>query len=175
MVALRLAPEPSLNKPPTEAQYAPEAQQLQDPATLTHAQVHFTRIFLIKIGSLIFISIVIGGSGTGGSCQDGADPNNWCHDVNSWACTNPTYQQYFTTNCKTLCGLCSGGGEYYIVRDNASDINTVQVPIFVQIGSSNCQDKNEWGYCQAQFQYACTDNRYRDWFVRDCEKLSGQC
>merc|ERR1719323_2913725 len=23
-----------------------------------------------------------GGSGTGGSCQDGADPNNWCHDVN---------------------------------------------------------------------------------------------
>jgi len=38
VVALRLAPEPSLNKPPTEAQYAPEALQLQDPATLTHAQ-----------------------------------------------------------------------------------------------------------------------------------------
>merc|ERR1712117_50687 len=92
-----------------------------------------------------------GGSGTGGSCQDGADPNNWCHDVNSWACTNPTYQQYFTTNCKTLCGLCSGGE------------------------SSNCQDKNEWGYCQARFQYACTDNRYKDWFVPDCEKLCGQC
>merc|ERR1719323_2694738 len=92
-----------------------------------------------------------GGSGTGGSCIDGADPNNWCHDVNSWACTNPTYQQYFTTNCKTLCGLCSGGG------------------------SSNCQDKNEWGYCQARFQYACTDNRYKDWFVPDCEKLCGQC
>merc|ERR1711879_920206 len=34
----RLAPEPSLNKPPTEAQYALEAIQPQDPATLNHAQ-----------------------------------------------------------------------------------------------------------------------------------------
>ena len=106
VVALRLAPEPSLNKPPTEAQYALEALQLQDPATLTHAQVHYTRIFLIKISNLKFISIVIGDSGT---------------------------------------------------------------------GSSNCQDKNEWGYCEDQFRYACTDNRFKDWFVPDCEKLCGRC
>ena len=44
VAALRLAPEPSLNKPPTEAQYAPEALQLQDHATLNHAQVHYNRI-----------------------------------------------------------------------------------------------------------------------------------
>ena len=76
------------------------------------------------------ISIVIGGSGTGGSCVDGADPNNWCYDVNSWACTSWAYQEYFSTHCKTLCGLCSGGGEYYIVRDTAKDVNTVQVLFF---------------------------------------------
>ena len=58
--------------------------------------------------NITFIFFIIGGSDAdaGGSCEDGPDPENWCHDVNSWACTNPNYQDYFTTNCQKLCGSC---------------------------------------------------------------------
>lgn len=40
------------------------------------------------------------------TCEDGPDPNGWCHDGNSGFCTSPAYQQYFTTNCKIMCGSC---------------------------------------------------------------------
>ena len=74
--------------------------------------VSFTHLKLQKVmpnhQHNIHLFFVIGGSDAdaGGSCEDGPDPENWCHDVNSWACTNPTYQDYFTTNCQKLCGSC---------------------------------------------------------------------
>merc|ERR1712117_766383 len=59
VVALRLAPEPSLNKPPTEAQYAPEAQQLQDPATLTHAQEAVAPEDPVKMGLIQITGVMM--------------------------------------------------------------------------------------------------------------------
>ena len=79
VAALRVAPELSRNKPPTEAQYALEAIQPQDPATLNHAQVHCIRKFLICTYShhILYIlftvstSLSIGSSGGSGGSGGG--------------------------------------------------------------------------------------------------------
>ena len=46
---------------------------------------------------------------------------------------------------------------------------------FFNLGSSNCQDKNEQGYCQEQFKWACDSSEHSSWFVPDCQKLCGKC
>jgi len=64
VVALRLAPEPYLNKPPTEAQYALEAIQPQDPATLNHAQeVLVGQEDLVKMDQIQMDGVWISSSG----------------------------------------------------------------------------------------------------------------
>ena len=47
-----------------------------------------------------------GGSGGGEFCENGPDPEEYCWHKNMWACTDVKHKEYFSTNCKKLCGLC---------------------------------------------------------------------
>ena len=48
VAAHRVAPGPSLNRPPMEAQIALEKPQLRNPATQIHAQVHYFK-YVVKL------------------------------------------------------------------------------------------------------------------------------
>ena len=38
-----------------------------------------------------------------------------------------------------------------------------------------CKDKNAHGYCHIQNKWACTNERHKEWFSEDCQKLCGKC